>query len=45
MNHFLRTLLSGFLLLLPVVVTAVLVIWLGTYIFAYVAPARPWWPT
>lgn len=38
MNHFLRTLLSGFLLLLPVVVTAVLVIWLGTYIFAYVAP-------
>ena len=38
MNHFLRTLLSGFLLLLPVAVTAVLVIWLGTYIFAYVAP-------
>jgi uncharacterized membrane protein len=38
MNHFLRTLLSGFILLLPVAVTAVLVIWLGTYIFAYVAP-------
>jgi len=38
MNHFLRTLLSGFLLLLPVAVTAVLVIWLGTYIFAYVRP-------
>ena len=38
MNHFLRTLLSGFLLLLPVAITAVLVIWLGTYIFAYVAP-------
>jgi uncharacterized membrane protein len=38
MSHFLRTLLSGFILLLPVAVTAVLVIWLGTYIFAYVAP-------
>jgi uncharacterized membrane protein len=38
MNHFLRTLLSGFILLLPVAVTAVLVIWLGTYIFAYIAP-------
>lgn len=38
MNQFLRTLLSGFLLLLPVAVTAVLVIWLGTYIFAYVRP-------
>ncbi len=38
MNHFLRTLLSGFLLLLPVAVTAVLVIWLGTYIITYVAP-------
>ncbi|MBM3530177.1 MAG: DUF502 domain-containing protein [Alphaproteobacteria bacterium] len=38
MNHFVRTLLSGFLLLLPVAITAVLVIWLGTYIFAYVRP-------
>ncbi len=38
MNHLLRTFLSGFLLLLPVLVTAVLVIWLGTYIFAYIAP-------
>jgi uncharacterized membrane protein len=38
MNHLLRTFLSGFLLLLPVLVTAVLVIWLGTYIFTYVAP-------
>ena len=38
MNHLLRTFLSGFLLLLPVLITAVLVIWLGTYIFAYIAP-------
>lgn len=38
MNHLLRTLLSGFLLLLPVAVTVVLVVWLGTYIFAYVRP-------
>ncbi len=38
MNHFVRTLLSGFLLLLPVAITVVLVLWLGAYIFAYVRP-------
>ncbi len=38
MNHFVRTLLSGFLLLLPIAITAVLVIWLGTYFYAYVRP-------
>jgi len=38
MNHLLRTFLSGFLVLLPVAVTAALVVWLGAFIYDYVRP-------
>jgi uncharacterized membrane protein len=38
MNHFVRTFLSGFLLLLPLVITGVLVVWLATFIYGYVGP-------
>ena len=38
MNHIVRTFLSGFLVLLPVAVTAVLVIWLSAFIYNYVRP-------
>lgn len=38
MSHFTRTLIAGFLVLLPLAVTFVLVVWLGTFLFYYVGP-------
>ena len=38
MGHFTRTLIAGFLVLLPLAVTFVLVVWLGTFLFYYVGP-------
>lgn len=38
MTHFFRTLLAGFLVLLPLVITVVLVVWLGTFLVAYIGP-------
>jgi uncharacterized membrane protein len=34
----LRTFISGFLVLLPLVVTVVVIVWVGTFIYAYVGP-------
>jgi uncharacterized membrane protein len=38
MTRMIATLLSGLLILLPVVITIVLVVWLGTFIYQFVGP-------